>query len=73
MNEPSLTLGFAWTRRDSRQPELATRLKAIQGMAQNALAGGRVGLIFDKPSTRTRVSFETAAWGLGMCDHAPFG
>ena len=46
--------------------ELATRLKAIKGMAQDALAGGRVGLIFDKPSTRTRVSFETAAWGLGM-------
>ena len=46
--------------------ELAIHLKTINGMARDALAGGRVGLIFDKPSTRTRVSFEAAAWGLGM-------
>ena len=45
---------------------LARDLKARKGMAQAALPGGRVGLIFDKPSTRTRVSFEAAAWGLGM-------
>ena len=29
--------------------ELATRLKAIKGMAQDALAGGRVSLYLDLP------------------------
>jgi len=46
--------------------ELAAHLKVIEGRTPEALAGGRVGLIFDKPSTRTRVSFETATWSLGM-------
>jgi ornithine carbamoyltransferase len=46
--------------------DLAAELKVHKGMARAALDGGRVGLIFDKPSTRTRVSFEAAAWGLGM-------
>ena len=46
--------------------DLAVRIKSRRGMTRDALAGGRVGLIFDKPSLRTRVSFEAAAWGLGM-------
>jgi ornithine carbamoyltransferase len=45
---------------------LAADLKSRKGMVQNAILGGRVGLIFEKPSLRTRVSFTNAAWGLGM-------
>jgi ornithine carbamoyltransferase len=46
--------------------DLTGRLKREPDPFRNCLAGGRVGMIFDKPSTRTRVSFESAAWMLGM-------
>lgn len=43
----------------------AARLKQDRGLHQGALAGLRIGLFFEKPSTRTRVSSEAAAVELG--------
>jgi ornithine carbamoyltransferase len=47
--------------------DLALRLKqeSKSGIRHQLLAGRVVGLIFEKPSTRTRVSFEAAMYGLG--------
>ena len=48
--------------------ELAAKLKALKkaGVRVDTLRGKNVALIFEKTSTRTRSSFEVAAYDLGM-------
>ena len=46
--------------------DLTGRLKRDPELVRGALGGRRLGMYFAKPSTRTRVSFEAAAWKLGM-------
>lgn len=47
----------------SRAIELKKEKKA--GILHEQLKGKSVGMVFEKPSTRTRVSFESAMYGLG--------
>ena len=44
---------------------IVLKKERLAGVHHQQLAGRTVGLIFEKPSTRTRVSFESAMYGLG--------
>ncbi len=44
---------------------LQLKKERLEGVIHQQLAGKSIGLIFEKPSTRTRVSFESAMYGLG--------
>jgi ornithine carbamoyltransferase len=44
---------------------LVLKKEAAQGIRHQSLAGRTISMLFEKPSTRTRVSFEAAMYGLG--------
>ena len=44
---------------------MVLKKEAKAGLRHNSLTGKIVGLVFEKPSTRTRVSFEAAMYGMG--------
>jgi ornithine carbamoyltransferase len=67
MAEHLLSLWDCDRQRLSDYLALAARLKeeVRAGVRKQELTGKTIGMIFEKPSTRTRVSFEAAMYGLG--------
>lgn len=49
--------------------QYAEKIKASPRSYANALQGKGLGIIFEKPSTRTRVSFQVGVSQLGGCSH----
>jgi len=47
------------------QRAVVLKNEAKAGVRHNSLAGKIIALVFEKPSTRTRVSFEAAMYGMG--------
>jgi ornithine carbamoyltransferase len=66
MAEHYLTVDSLGPQKVRQVLDLSRRFKANRGRHREVLAGGQVGMLFNKPSTRTRVSFEMAARELGM-------
>jgi len=52
-------------RADELKADRAARLRSSSGAVRDELAGRTVALVFEKPSTRTRVSFQVAVHELG--------
>ncbi|HEX9890590.1 MAG TPA: ornithine carbamoyltransferase [Actinomycetota bacterium] len=65
MDRDFLTLDEITPRELDQLLELAAKVKASPGDFASRLAGRSVALIFEKPSTRTRVSFEVGVASMG--------
>jgi ornithine carbamoyltransferase len=66
MKQQHLVALASYTRADFLEIfELAARMKADRAAFRDALRGKTLAMIFEKPSTRTRVSFEVGMFQLG--------